>query len=124
MLFEPHSPKLSVCFVAHTKLTVWLCLAKLTPPNTPDTPCLHFIRVHRVYAACIDDLPKVLCLAEKASHDQHQQSVRYDLDQVTGERGADEPPNTSGITGARLADSSVTMKVAEVANVMENSVKN
>jgi hypothetical protein len=25
------------------------------------------------------------------------------------------PPNTSGITGARLADSSVTMKVAEVA---------
>ena len=35
-------------FVAHTKLTVWLCLAKLTPPNTPDTPCLHFIRVYRV----------------------------------------------------------------------------
>ena len=30
----------SLFFVAHTKLTVWLCLAKLTPPNTPDTPCL------------------------------------------------------------------------------------
>jgi hypothetical protein len=28
---------------------------------------------------------------DQASHYQRQQSVRYDLDEVTGERGADDP---------------------------------
>ena len=29
--------------ITQAKLTVWPCMAKLTPPNTPDTPCLQFI---------------------------------------------------------------------------------
>ena len=48
----------SLFVVAHTKLTVCLCLAKLTPPNTPDTPCLQVIRASRVDVPFIDDLPK------------------------------------------------------------------
>jgi hypothetical protein len=30
------------------KLPIWLCVAKRTPPNTPDTPCLQVIRTSRV----------------------------------------------------------------------------
>jgi hypothetical protein len=82
-------PNCQLCFfVAHTKLTVWLCLAKLTPPNTPDTPCLQVIRVH-----CVDvpsgefqgshwserpshphERPRTQG-QDQASHHQHQQSV-------------------------------------------------